>query len=442
MTENHSESISTGSLTNLKDSIALTATESSKFSILLIYSFILIITSFYFNSLSEIIAGMKSIVLSQSTLLSDYMMLGNIGAAFMNAGLLMLLSLIIVKQAKVHVNGTIIAAVFTVAGFAFFGKNIFNIWPILGGVYLYSIYRNEPFARFILVALFGTALAPMVSLVSFGLGFAPGTGLVLGIVFGTSAGFILPPLANHMVKFHQGYNIYNIGFTAGMVGSLFMAIFRSFELDTVSQFFYSEGLNSSLSNYLLFLFFSMIFIGMLFNKLSFTGFTKLFRHSGRLVSDFVSTDGFGVSFINMGVMGLISVSYILLVGGEINGPIIGGIFTIVGFAAFGKHPANVVPILIGVFFATQIQSIHAAAPGALLAALFGTTLAPIAGQFGIKAGLLAGFMHLAVVMNVGYLHGGINLYNNGFAGGMVAAMLVPILTSLKRVNGGKQNAGN
>ena len=33
---------------------------------------------------------------------------------------------------------------------------------------------------------------------------------------------------------------------------------------------------------------------------------------------------------------------------------------------------------------------------------------------------------MTVVMNVGYLHGGMNLYNNGFSGGFVAGILIPI----------------
>ena len=67
----------------------------------------------------------------------------------------------------------------------------------------------------------------------------------------------------------------------------------------------------------------------------------------------------------------------------------------------------------------------------LLAALFGTSLAPVAGSFGWLAGILTGFIHLSVVMNVGYLHGGINLYNNGFSAGFVAAVLVPLFNAIQ-----------
>jgi len=65
-------------------------------------------------------------------------------------------------------------------------------------------------------------------------------------------------------------------------------------------------------------------------------------------------------------------------------------------------------------------------PSFVLAALFGTTLAPIPGRFGWPWGIAAGFVHLSVAQTVGQLHGGLNLYNNGFAAGIVAAVIAPI----------------
>ncbi|MCZ7566607.1 MAG: DUF1576 domain-containing protein [Burkholderiales bacterium] len=92
--------------------------------------------------------------------------------------------------------------------------------------------------------------------------------------------------------------------------------------------------------------------------------------------------GFGPTLANMGASGAIAMAYILLVGGHLNGPVIGAIFTIVGFAAFGKHPRNIVPIMAGVFLGSLAKPWSADDPSILLAALFGTTLAPIAGRFG------------------------------------------------------------
>jgi hypothetical protein len=134
----------------------------------------------------------------------------------------------------------------------------------------------------------------------------------------------------------------------------------------------------------------------------------------------------------MGICGLIGLGYLLLVGADVNGPTSGGIFTIVGFAAFGKHPGNIVPIMIGVFIGSLAKPWAASDPSIALAALFGTTLAPVAGQFGWFWGIVAGFMHSSAALTVGYAHAGLNLYNNGFAAGIVAAVLVPVILAVQQ----------
>lgn len=45
-------------------------------------------------------------------------------------------------------------------------------------------------------------------------------------------------------------------------------------------------------------------------------------------------------------------------------------------------------------------------------------------------GLIAGFLHSSVALNVGILYSGFNLYNNGFAGGLVAVIMVPLIQSI------------
>ena len=70
-------------------------------------------------------------------------------------------------------------------------------------------------------------------------------------------------------------------------------------------------------------------------------------------------------------------------------------------------------------------------PSIQLAALFGTTLAPIAGRFGWHWGIVAGFIHSSAAQSVGVLHAGLNLYNNGFAAGIVAAVLVPVILAIQ-----------
>ena len=141
--------------------------------------------------------------------------------------------------------------------------------------------------------------------------------------------------------------------------------------------------------------------------------------------------GSGATFVNMGILGIVYTLLIIVIKGDLTGPTIGGIFTIVGFGAFGKHLRNVIPVTIGAFLSSFLNIWEINSPSMLLAILFSTTLAPISGHFGPILGGIAGFIHVCMVMNMGYLHGGLNLYNNGFAGGTVAMILVPIFTDLK-----------
>ena len=87
--------------------------------------------------------------------------------------------------------------------------------------------------------------------------------------------------------------------------------------------------------------------------------------------------------------------------------------------------------MAGVCFSMITGSWNLNDPSVLLALLFSTTLAPIAGEFGVICGILAGFLHTSVALNVGVVYGGMNLYNNGFAGGMVAIFLVPVIQSIR-----------
>ena len=56
-------------------------------------------------------------------------------------------------------------------------------------------------------------------------------------------------------------------------------------------------------------------------------------------------------------------------------------------------------------------------------------LAPIAGRFGVIAGIVAGMLHTAIVMCTSQMYGGLNLYNNGFSAGWVAIIMVPAIES-------------
>ncbi|NLI58384.1 MAG: DUF1576 domain-containing protein [Clostridium sp.] len=404
--------------------------EGAKTAFFLFFGLLFILLAFVYNTTYEIWTGFNKILSSPANLLTDYIQLANIGATMMNAGVMILISLGLIKANDLKIDGKLMAAIFTVAGFSFFGKNLFNSIPITIGVFLFAKMNRKPFKDFALQALFGTALGPLVSEFSFNLGLPVWQGLVLGVLMGIFAGFIIPPLATSFPGFHHGFNLYNIGFTAGITGMLFMAILRSMGIDVKTIYVISSGNNISFSIILYSIFAVMLLIGFYLNNWSFRGYRKLLEESGRGGTDFTEISGYGLTVINMALLGFIATSYVLVIGGELNGPTIGGILTVVGFGSAGKHIKNVIPIIIGVLIAKLLNIYEYNSTSAILAALFGTTLAPIAGRYGAISGIIAGVLHMAVTMNISYLHGGMNLYNNGFSGGFIAAALIPFLNSL------------
>jgi hypothetical protein len=380
----------------------------------------------------EIILGLQSILSNPDTLVSDYIGVGGIGASFVNSGLLTLMFLFMLYKMKHRAHGVTIAGILTISGFALFGKNLLNVWFVVFGVYLYSRYQKDNFSKYLVVALFGTALAPVATEIIFSSLLPYHLSIPLGILSGILMGFILPALATSMLNFHQGFNLYNIGFTSGLVGTVYVSILRSYGFVPEPRFIWTTGNNFKFSIFLTILFLGLIVFGVYTRDRKLSEFKNIFKYSGRLITDYVKLEGLPFTLINMGLAGLLSLAYILIIGGDLNGPTIGGIYTIVGFAAFGKTPKTILPIFLGVSIGALTKTWGINEPAIQLAALFGTALAPIAGEFGSIYGILAAFVHSSVVLNVGFLHGGMNLYNNGFAAGIVAGFLLPIFEAFRK----------
>lgn len=401
--------------------------EREKYAVLLCFAALLLALGFCFNSPAEIWTGSLVILTSPANLVTDYFALANVGAALFNASLITLLSIAMAWLNRAKLTGGLIAAIFTVAGFSLFGKNLYNTLPIVLGVACYAKLIRARFQDHMLVAFFGTALGPLVSEITFNLGLPLPLGVGLGTLAGLGVGMVLCLLSAHFMRFHQGFNLYNIGFTCGIVGTFFIALLRLFGVEVAPVSLVSGGYNQPFALALYLLCVVLFVLGLACNRWNMKGYGALLRESGKLPSDFLAAAGFGLTLVNMGLLGAIGTTYVLLVGGELSGPVIGGIFTMMGFGAYGKHIKNVAAVLLGIFLMGMLGIGDVFSTGALLAALFGTTLAPIAGQYGPVAGVVAGALHMALVMNIGDLHAGMNLYNNGFSGGFIAASMVPLL---------------
>lgn len=392
------------------------------------------IIAFLFNSPKEIWEGFWLIMVSPATLLTDYIELANPGAALMNVSLMTLETLVIIRICNAKINGPIIAGILIITGFSFFGKNFFNSLPIIIGALSFSKITHVPLENSLPAALFGTALSPLVSEVSFGEGLSLPTGIILAYLAGFIVGFLIPLLAQHVLNFTKGYSLYNIGFVCGLIGTVFTSLMRNFDREVETVSILSTGFTSSFSFLLFFLFATMIVLGLTINKGSLNGLKEILNCSGRIPTDYIEVGGIGATFFNMGVLGIASTLYILLLGGELNGPVLGAIFCLVGFSACGKNIKTVIPLILGATLMSLLTIYNIPDTNVLLAIIFVTALSPIVGRFGFLAGLIAGAFHIILVVKIGFLHGGVNLYNNGFAAGFVAAILIPFLEALSPDN--------
>ena len=378
---------------------------------------------------SNILPGLWKIMITEDALITDYMEIAGVGAAFVNSALVPLISIGILYLAKDPINGYTVVEIGLMAGFALFGKNIVNIWPIIGGTFLYAKLRREPFYTYASVSLLATALSPVVSYVALDNGFG---NLWWGIAVGLLIGFVLPPLATHVHYAHKGYSLYNVGFASGIIATVVVSVMKSFGVTTESRLIWSTGNNRFFLFVLCGLFLSMMGGALVLGgKEVFAAYGRILKTTGISGTDYLKSEGGPATTFNMGLCGLFATLFVAAVGGDLNGPTIGGIFTIVGFCSTGKHLRNIAPIMFGVVLGGFTKHWHVNQPSPLLALLFSTTLAPVAGEFGWIVGILAGFLHSSVALNVGIVYGGMNLYNNGFAGGIVAIFMVPVIHSIE-----------
>ena len=152
--------------------------------------------------------------------------------------------------------------------------------------------------------------------------------------------------------------------------------------------------------------------------------------------------------MNVGIYGLFICAYYFAVGASFNGVTLGIIFCMVCFGANGAHPGNVWPIMVGYvafsFLATNLLggAFPVNAQAILVGLCFASGLAPIAGNYGWWAGILASGMHYFLVTSIPAIHGGFSLYNGGFTALVIAMILVPQLETFCKTKEQKLEAAS
>lgn len=397
----------------------------------LVYGFIL-------SDSPEIFTGFKKIVFSVDILITDYFEIAGPGAAFINASAVTLFAIALLYFNRLEATGYVVAVVSLMFGFSLFGKNVFNIWFILLGTYLYTKTARKPFSECLCVGLLSTALSPIISYVFFKDGVTL-LNMMVSLIIGLLIGFAMPVLAEFTKKIHNGYILYNVGFACGLLALVIVPIMKSYGVVFSSVSFWSKGNNGLFAPFLFSVCGVFVLASLVLDRNILKKFRKLLKHTGQSPGDFIKLYGRTPVLMNIGLNGIIATSYVLLIGGDLNGPTLGGIFAIMGFGANGKHPLNILPVMMGVVLGGFTKQWSLTDPSMQIAALFSTTLAPIAGTFGPVIGIAAGFIHSSVVLHAGGGYSGMNLYNNGYAGGIVFLVIYPLVSASMKRSAAKRN---
>ena len=395
---------------------------------------------FIWSSPAEIGRGLSTILISPNILVTDYIAIAGLGATFVNSGIMGLIAVFVITAVRRRPFGLDMGVLGLVTGFAFFGKNPLNMLPILIGAYLFSRFSKRPFEENIVPALLGNALAPAVSQLAHIDLIPTPVGIGLGILVGVFIGFTISPLAAWFRRAHEGLNLYNVGFTAGIFAIALMALYSNLGISFEPRNYWSSGYDFQLILFLLIVSAYFIIMGFAADTGERIPLRDLFRVK---TEDFDYYKQFREKiYIPMGVLGLFCFLFMLAVRAEYNGLAIGAILSIIGFGAFGKSIRHAAPIMLGAFIADIANwisfGIELNTNGSIVAILFSTCLSPLTKVHGWKWGIIAGYLHLSLATNIGIFHGGMNLYNNGLAAGLVAMLLLPIMRAFEERKARKQ----
>ena len=116
-----------------------------------------------------VLQGFAHLQTASARLINDFTHYGSSVALF-NSASVGALALILVYFASISLSGPTLACVLTMMGFSLFGNTLLNTTPIILGVYLASKVAGKTFGAYSIIALFGTALGPLVTYIMFGLG--------------------------------------------------------------------------------------------------------------------------------------------------------------------------------------------------------------------------------------------------------------------------------
>lgn len=173
----------------------------------------------------------------------------------------------------------------------------------------------------------------------------------------------------------------------------------------------------------------------------FTGYWKILTSSSILLTDYVYIAGIGATLLNVSTVLIFNLILIKILDLKMTGPIYSGIIMVIGFSFFGKNLLNTLPIIFGIWLFTKFKKIPY--KSVVLAIFFSTGISPLVSYcffgfgfhwyiglpLGLVCGIVVGFIIPAYSSHTNVFHEGYNLYNTGFALGIISALFYGLFTA-------------
>lgn len=421
-----------------------------------------LVATFYTGEGSSLFYNWYLILISPCPLVTDYFAIGGLASAMFNAGVCGLSMWLFMVGLKGHSHANTMAGFFLVVAHCFYGLNFLNMWPCFLSVMFYLHKRKLDIKNNLHVCMFATSFGPFIS--EFLFRYTQGdsrvfgemnltvSGILITIVFSLILGYVIPAILPGALAMHKGYNLYNGGLAFGLFGFFVFNFMyktmgiawtpaKAFDNHIYLEFNHSFQMYANI--FFLLIFATCLLVGYWLNGKSFHGYYHMISDTGYR-SDYASKYGMPLCLINIGFYGSLFLAYLNFVvtltdkGAGFTGPTFGVMLAALTFSAMGQHPKNVWPILVGYLLLYGTAYFFCAVNGREMSwsistqayingVAFATGLCPIVGRYGIRAGILAGFVCASMCSSTSALHGGFVLYNGGFTTGITALILVPIL---------------
>lgn len=388
------------------------------FIFLLTYGLSITLAAFFLASPEKLISGMEEIVRSPSNLITDYVHIAGVGAAFLNSGLVTLSSLFLLRKHKHHFCSLTVSVIMMLSGFSFFGKNIVNSAPIILGCLIYLRIHHSGRQDLLVMGLLSTCLSPIVSTIYCAPDHSAISNKFIALVAGLLIGYTILPIFEFLKVHTKELNLYNMGFSAGFIGVIGNLTTRNILAIKIVPHDLSFEHHHALLIFLAALFTLPFLVFLYFYK-------KNIDRSKHLFLDLKKIARFSL-------YGYLAVIFTLLLKVPLSGILVGAILTFAGFSMYNfKFRYFFFPAL-GVFLTALLLYRDAATTNNIVIILFASTLSPMTRKYGLVTGTLSGTLFSLITRNTQYLTAGINLYNCGFAGGITVLLMDFVRVSFYR----------